>query len=458
MTKIARIKTDLNIDVKEFTDILRNKELLIFEDIQGSKVFVQWNGERFIIKPKSLNMDELNIIDLTVQKFYNYAFEFFHTLPDSVTELLNKNWWFCFEYFPKDDVQPANIEYKRFPKNGLILSCIVKGTKYFYEYEELMEYSKLFDVECLPVIFKGRLTSKQLEVIELYLKTSEKDLDYIFGDDIVNFAYFFYQILNPNLENSFLMNNKEFNDNLEKIIIKIDKNSQYSFEILNPLYQRLSNTNNTNYTEIYSLILLSFLEFCQLKNINKYKLERITKDQLYIEFICEIFNKYVENMGKDIIRWNFDIPDFFREDKFKINIDLLNNKETIKNIKSNEKIEYIFKIVLGSFNKKRKKPIGVFDEHTLIMFNNFVDKLSSVIENRLKINRETSLTKGDLHDFKSYFQLKYDQMDDGSTIIPDVYDEFEEGEGKKKKKGVEPLKKGKSPFPTEPFTPKKEQL
>ena len=35
-------------------------------------------------------------------------------------------------------------------------------------------------------------------------------------------------------------------------------------------------------------------------------------------------------------------------------------------------LEYIFKIILGSFNKKRKKPIGIFTENTVKLFNLFI--------------------------------------------------------------------------------------
>ena len=52
MTKIAKIKT-LN-NAEEFVDILKDKELLIYEDVQGSKIFVKWTGTQFIIKPKSI--------------------------------------------------------------------------------------------------------------------------------------------------------------------------------------------------------------------------------------------------------------------------------------------------------------------------------------------------------------------------------------------------------------------
>jgi hypothetical protein len=44
-----------------------------------------------------------------------------------------------------------------------------------------------------------------------------------------------------------------------------------------------------------------------------------------------------------------------------------------------DKIEYIFKVVLGSFIKKRKKPIGIFTENTVVLFNKFVDEIDNHI-------------------------------------------------------------------------------
>lgn len=455
MTKIAKIKTLDNSE--EFVQILKDKELLIYEDVQGSKIFVRWDGNKFIIKPKSIKSDPLNFIDLTVQKFYNQAYVYFHTLPDYITELMKIDWWFCFEYFP--DNQPANIEYNRLPKNNLILSCIVKGNNYIYEYDELSEYSKLFDVEPLPIVFKGKLSEKQLEIIELYLNTNESDLKYIFDEE--NFAYFFYKILNPRIESSFLMNQDKFNDNLEKIVIKIDGKSKYSFEILNPLYRKMELTNNTEHVDTYSIILLRFLEFSQLIDIDKYKLAKITKDELYVEFICDLFNEYMKNNEKNIIAWNFIIPSFFKEDKFKINTDLITNNETKSYIKSDSKIEYVFKCILGSFNTKKKKPIGVFTTITLELFNNFVDKLDRIIDKALKINREYELQKNDLKNFKDYFNIKY-EIDAKGDIYPDMYDEFEDEGGEKKKKKEGGKEEFKKEIPQKDvfgdFTPKKEEL
>jgi hypothetical protein len=342
---------------------------------------------------------------------------------------LNPNWWFCFEYFP--DLHPANIQYEKTPKNGLILVCIVKGNKYKYNYEELKEFAGLLDVDSLPVMFKGKLNQKQLEIIALFLNSSEEDLKYIFGEN--NFAKFFYGLLNPNFKNSFLMHS-DFNNNLEKIIMKIEDNDEYSFEILNPLYNRMTFTNDTNYVEMYSHILLNFLEFCQLIDIKKYKVKANTKDEIYIDLISQIFNDYMLNIKSTIDEWEITIPEFFKDEKFKLNTDMLLNKKTIEYVKSSKKIEYILKVIMSSFNHKKKKAIGVFDEQTIVLFNELVDKISNYIDKLLNINREYNLQKNDLLNFNDYFKLKFNIDSDGK-LYPNQQgtDHHEKGEDKKGK-------------------------
>ena len=105
------IKLDDEVTSDEFIKNIDGKELVIYEDIQGSKIYVKFDGDRFIIKPRSIKNDELSFIDLAIQKFYNKAYAFFHTLPTYITDILNKNWWFCFEYLV--DEKPAHIQYNK---------------------------------------------------------------------------------------------------------------------------------------------------------------------------------------------------------------------------------------------------------------------------------------------------------------------------------------------------------
>ncbi len=435
---------------KEILDSILDNDIIVFEDIQGSKIWVNWNGQEFSIKSKSVNNDPINLIDLAMQNYYNPAVKYFTDLDSRVKSLLNKKWWFCFEYFP--DNQPANIEYSKVPKNSLVLTSINKGGKYDFTLEELDEYARLFDVDILPIVYQGKLSDKSIEAIKYFVNTSEEDLEYIFGEK--SFAYFFYKILNPSSTNSFLMNDDDYQQNLEKLIVR-SENGDVSFEILNPLYKRMSDSNTTDFVEIYTLILVNFLNFCQSIDFSEIKLKGTKKDEIYIYLISKMFNIYLSEVKEDLLNFDFVVPEFFDKEKFKINTELISNKLTKDYIKEDSKLEYIFKVILGSFNKKKKKAIGIFTDNTVTLFNGFVDDVNNHIDKYLNKIHEVELTRSGLLDFGDFFDIQYDTDGEGE-VYPDVYSEFEKGAGEdKKKKG----KGGKGlPVPeettTEETTPK----
>ena len=433
------MKTLNDIENNTLLNSMFNSEITVFEDVQGSKIWVNWNGKEFQIKPKSVTSQSINLIDLAMQNYYNPAINFFNSLDDRIKGLLNKKWWFCFEYFP--DNQPANIEYNRVPKNQLVLTGIYKSNKYELNIDELAEYSRLLNVDLLPIIYQGKLTENMIEAIKYFINTSENDLEYIFGEK--SFSYFFYKILNPKIDNSFLMD-EDFQKNLEKMIIRC-QSKDMSFELLNTLYKRLSETNNTEFVEIYTLILINFLNFCQSVNLEDIKLKGDKKDDIYIYLISKLFNIYVSEVKEDLLNFDFTVPEFFDKDKFKINTELINNKLTKDYIKEDEKLEYIFKVILGSLNKKKKKAIGIFTDNTVTLFNKFVADMDSYISTYLNKMQQIELGRAGLLDFGDFFEIQYDQDAEGQ-VYPDVYSEFEKGvESDKKKKG----KGGKLPISPE---------
>lgn len=433
---MARLITlnDIN-DITLIDEILSN-ELTIFEDVQGSKIYVQFTKDGISIKPKSLQSNQLNILDLAIQKYYNRAIDYLSSLDDRVLNMINKNWWFCFEYFP--DEQPANIEYSRVPKNNLVLSSIYKGDKYDYTVEELDEYARLLNVDIIPIIFKGKLSDNSQEAIKYFLNTSESDLEFVFGES--SFAFFFYKLLNPALTNSFLMN--DFQKNIQKLVIRVD-NKDVSFEILNPLYRRVNDQNMTDFTDIYTLILVNFLTFIQSVDLDKIKLSGKSKEDVYIHLMCKLYNLYISEVKEDLLNFDFIVPEFFDKDKFRINTELIDNKMTREYIKDSKKLEYILKVILGSFNKKRKtnKIVGVFTESTIIIFNKFVDKLFQIIDIQLSKSTEAELANRGLLNFEDFFDIKID-IDGEGDVYPDVYAEIvgaNSSDKKKKNMKISPL-------------------
>lgn len=436
---MSKLITLNGIDDQKLLDELVNNEITVIEDVQGSRICVNWDGENFTIKPKSISNDPINLVDLAMQNYYNPVIKYLESLDIRVKGLLNKRWYFIFEYFP--DNQPANIQYQKLPKNNLVLTSICKISKYDYTLEELDEYARLFDVDLLPIIFKGKLSQRMVEAIKYFINTGEDDLEYVFGEK--SFAFFFYKILNPTSDNSFLMDGDNFQDNVEKLIIRV-QDKDISFEILNPLYKRISDSNSTEFVEIYTLILVNFLNFCQSINMDDIKLKGEKKDEVYIYLMCKLYNIYVSEVKEDLLNFDFVIPDFFDKEKFKINKELISNKLTKEYIDESDKLEYIFKVMLGSFNKKRKKPLGVFTDNTVILFNTFVDTINTYIEKYLNKIHEVELTRAGLLDFGDFFEIKYD-VDAEGEVYPDVYGEFEKEPTESKKKGG---KGGKYPTKT----------
>jgi hypothetical protein len=425
---MGKLVTLNGLNENELLTGILSDEIVVLEDIQGSKIWVNWTGKEFVIRPKSLSSDPINLIDLAMQNYYNPAIKYFNSLDERIKSLLNKKWSFCFEFFP--DNQPANIQYDRTPKNNLVISAINKSGKYEFNIDELDEYSRLLDVDMIPVVFKGKLTETMKEAIKYFLNTSEEDLEYIFGEK--SFSYFFYKILNPSLKNSFLMSGDDFQDNVEKLILRTLKDD-LSFELLNPLYSKLTQENQTDFVEIYTLILVNFLNFCQSMNIEEIKLKGERKDECYVYLISKLFNLYVSEVKEDLLNFDFIVPDFFDKEKFKINVELINNKLTKDYIQEDSKLEYIFKVLLGSLNKKKKKPIGVFTENTVKLFNKFVSDIDEYLEKYLKRIHEIELGRAGLLDFGDFFEIQYDTDAEGQ-VYPDVYTEFEEESGQSKKK------------------------
>jgi hypothetical protein len=435
---MSKLQNLSDIKSSEELDSILSQELIVFEDIQGSKIWVNWDGQNFVIKAKSMSSEPINLIDLAMQKYYNRAIKFFEKIGDRVKGLLDKKWWFCFEYFP--DEQPANIIYNRIPKNHLVLSSICKHNKFDFSVDELVEYARLFDSDVLPIIFKGKLSEESKEAIKYFLNTSEKDLEFVFGEK--SFAYFFYKLLNPQLQNSFLMD--DFQDNLEKIILRVD-DKNLNFEVLNPLYTRISDNNTTDFVEIYSLILVNFMNFCQTVDLNQIKIKGEKRDELYLNLICQLYNIYVTEIKEDLLKFDFVVPEFFDRDKFRINKQLISSKKTKDLMGEDKKLEYIFKCLLGSFNKQKKKEIGVFTSSTLEIFNNYVKKIQTKIDEFLKKKSEIQLTRSGLVDFGEFFDIKYDK-DADDKVYPDVYKEIEQSAESKKKKEIVPGKiPGKMP-------------
>lgn len=401
------------LDAKQFIKLLTEEEIVIYEDVQASKIWVNYVDGQWLIRPKKISNDPINLIDLAYQKFYKYAVSYLLSLSDEVISLLRPNLYFCFEYFP--DEQPANILYDRLPKNRLILTSINKyGKKYSYNFEELNTYAKLFNVETLPVIYDGKLSDKQLKMITYFLYTSTEDVPLIFKDK--DFTEFFYKLLNPFTENSYLKDG--FQPNLEKIIIRFKHiEKEMTLEVLNPMYKKMQLTINSEYSNVYSLLIFNFMQYLLKIDLDKYTIKAPNTELTYISLICEIYNEYMLKHANEILDFDFSIPEFFSNDKFKVNQQLIKNKETINWINKDEKFEYLFKIILSVFRHEQKKSIGVLTNTALKYLNELINQIHIKVEKMYLISKNIETIDLDKYpnlkwssDYKGYSYPEIDSI------------------------------------------------
>lgn len=363
------IKSADVIEFERFMSLLRDKEVIVYEDVQGSKIWVNYDGRDWNIRPRSVSEKNINMVDLAIQKLYNHAYLFFNSMSPNRADLLKKDWWFGFEYF--GDEQPAHVKYSRLPKNRLVLTAIIRGKKGFTNnIDDLVAMSGVFDCDIRPVLFRGKLSEKQIQLINRFLHTSPKDLEFVFDEE--NFCSFFYKMLNPLKKGSFLMES-EFQDNLESIIIRFsDKGEEISLELLNPLYNRVSAPQYTDYTDVYSMVLMDFMQFMSSMDIRLVKVDGKTFETTYINMVCKLYNLYMLKRFNRVDSLDLVVPEFYSYDKFRLNKEMIKNHNTLEWITENDKFEYILRILLTTLRKQIKKPFGVFTERTIGMFNKVV--------------------------------------------------------------------------------------
>jgi hypothetical protein len=158
---------------------------------------------------------------------------------------------------------------------------------------------------------------------------------------------------------------------------------------------------------------------------------------MYLELICRLYNTYINDVKSDILNFNFVIPKFFNKEKFRINTEVIPNKLTRELIEEDPRLEYTFKVILGSLKAKKKKNIGLFTDSTTILFNKFVDQISNHIDKKLKYHSDNELRNSGLVNFNDFIEIKYD-IDAENKVYPDLISEIEDEESSSKsKKGKE---------------------
>jgi hypothetical protein len=116
------------------------------------------------------------------------------------------------------------------------------------------------------------------------------------------------------------------------------------------------------------------------------------------------------------------VPQFFRADKFRLNKEKIMNPKTYILISSDEKVEWMFKAILGSFHKQKRHPIGIFTDTTLNAFNQEVKNINTIIEKHLDIVSKEYLATSGYMSFKDFISVKHEENEIlGDSTFDDLF-------------------------------------
>lgn len=384
---------------KEFLENLFSSSLVVTEKADGSAIFFQKTDNELLFFKRD-DRKPLSRLDRTLMKFYEKPISY---LSKFSNEKMPSNYRFGFEYF--QNTQPVSIAYERLPKNNLVLTHIKivdvsgKTINVIDDEKELSKWAKIFDVEGPYIIFNGKLDNKQKDSIYDFLNTPFDELVRRFRTD--SFTRYIVSILNPSLKNTALSYGIE--NPIEGLVFKF-KNADFLAKVVDPVFTDAAKTKakerieRTENNDQYAIIMSSFISWLNSNNlVNNIVVDGSDKDEKYIDLVTKLTVYYINDNTKFLSGVEIEVPDFAKQDEFRLNLDMINNKDINKFIRANQNYEPIFRMFLSGFKQLRVKKTNLIDDNLKRNINAVVtllnNRVQTINENFLSFDEWLKLQK-----------------------------------------------------------------
>jgi len=366
-----------------FINMLKNR-VLVTEKVAAPTFLVRRKSDGFEYY-KSSGSDKLNLVDRTIISLYEIAINYIQSIPTSIKNEMPNDWRFGFEYLP--EVGASKIKYQTTPTNNLILTHIQqigegnKVKKTINDPVILKKWSEKLNVQPPSIVFDGYLSQLQKDELLELLAMSDREFseafDYLIETkDKTSFTSKIFKLFNPSASKSTL--NPDLESEIDGLIVNfIEGKSMSSFK-LEDFNKTVVTSNSKESSHMYQIAVTDFLEYLAQYNIDDIKLKEETADYRYLEIMSVIFNEYVEKNASKYIGVNFESAEFSSAESFKLNIRYIKNEKTLKFV-ANPILAELFKMILGSFNKKRTKTTDLIDKDTMDQMNELINKIGEKI-------------------------------------------------------------------------------
>ena len=429
MSGISHLYDIYNKKGKDFVENLFNSYVTVNEKMDGSAFMFERDVEtgKFIFYKRD-QRNPITMVDRTLMKYYEKPILYIESLPIHIIKEIPRGWKFGLEYFSNPN--PVEIAYDRIPKNNLILSYVKpkedSDSEQITDKKKLDVWANLIGVEIPPIIFQGILSAEQKSMILDFLRTP--------FDKLVNeyktksFVRFMLGVLNPEIKSSAL--NNDLDKPIEGIVFRFSSDSNNKGEVIlskmvDPVFTEIAKSRSSKKSEeipsdFLGITILDVMNFILDRGIENFKVKGDSEDKRYISFISDVFSKFLEEYGYKYKGANFQEPDYLKKEEFRLNRDMIADPRVMKWIEDDDSYESLFKLILNSFRKIKKRSGGIITPGIIDQFNMLVSNIDTAV-------RKKKFIKANESNIPSFLDFKKNNIDpvnlDHLTLEGDEADE-----------------------------------
>jgi cytidyltransferase-like protein len=389
MSGISHLYDIYNKKGKDFINNLFNSYVTVNEKMDGSAFVFDRDLEtgRFNFYKRD-QRNPITLVDRTLMKYYEIPIQYIESLPPHIIKDLPRGWKFGLEYFA--NIKPVEIAYDRLPKNNLILSYVHtksengKPSSTIQDKEKLDTWADLLGVERPPIVFQGCLSEEQKDKILDFLRTPFEEL--VSEYKTRSFVRYIIGVLNPEAQASALSN--DLDKPIEGIVFRFGEEDSESEPVLSkmvdPVFTEMAKEKSKKKIEekpsdFLGITILDVMNFILERGVDSFGVSGNTDDERYISFISDVFSKFLEEYGYKYKGADFQEPDYLKKEEFRLNKPLIKDKRVLSYLEADDSYESLFKLILNSFRKIKKRAGGIITAGIIDQFNLLVGDIQRVV-------------------------------------------------------------------------------
>jgi cytidyltransferase-like protein len=134
-------------------------------------------------------------------------------------------------------------------------------------------------------------------------------------------------------------------------------------------------------SDFLGITLIDVMNFILQKGVDSFECKGDTNDERYVSFMSSVFVEFLGEYSEMYKGADFQEPDYLKKEEFRINKKFIRNKDVINYLEEDESFESLFKLMLNSFRKIKKRAGGLINQGALEQFNLLVTDIQKRVEN-----------------------------------------------------------------------------